>query len=386
MKFLDLNGLKYFWEKIRDLLFETSKKCDTLQESIGFERKNLLKNTSTPLLESGIKFLNNKEDGSVTVNGTATDDVLFKVGDIAVSGKKKYILSGCPTGGSDSTYYLCCKNAVDDNIPSTYDYGNGVEFERDEDFSVYIKVTSGAVIDNLVFYPMIRSSAIIDSSYEPYVETISEQLGNFGNLPAINSSTLGYSRKNLLEVTAASTTINGITMTVNSDGTLALSGTATERTVIPITPTRGRNSISYLPTNFILSGGDQMLGVECCIGVEVSTGANSGYVASFYDGDNGRSVDLSEYPTAKYWYAYMRIYEGVNVDGITIYPMIRASNIKDFDYEPYVPSVLDHIKKLEDRVAVLEGSAPASILDVNSLDSNAFKIQNIDGENELIKS
>ncbi len=385
MKFLDLNGLKYFWEKIRDLLFETSKKCDTLQESIGFERKNILKNTLNAFVESGMRFFTNKDNGSITVNGTATADTICKIGDIAVNGKKSYILSGCPAGGSNSSYQLICRNA-DGDIQNTNDYGNGVEFEIDENFSVYIKVSSGTVIENLVFYPMIRSSAIIDSSYEPYVETISEQLGNFGNLPAINSSTLGYSRKNLLEVTAASTTINGVTMTVNSDGTLALSGTATERTVIPITPTRGRNSISYLPTNFILSGGDQMLGVECCIGVEVSTGANSGYVASFYDGDNGRSVDLSEYPTAKYWYAYMRIYEGVNVDGMTIYPMIRASNIKDFDYEPYVPSVLDYIKKLEDRVAVLEGSAPASILDVNSLDSNAFKIQNIDGENELIKS
>lgn len=385
MKFLDLNGLKYFWEKIRDLLFETSKKCDTLQESIGFERKNILKNTLNAFVESGMRFFTNKDNGSITVNGAATADTICKIGDIAVNGKKSYILSGCPAGGSNSSYQLICRNA-DGDIQNTNDYGNGVEFEIDENFSVYIKVSSGTVIENLVFYPMIRSSAINDSSYEPYVETISEQLGNFGNLPAINSSTLGYSRKNLLEVTAASTTINGVTMTVNSDGTLALSGTATERTVIPITPTRGRNSISYLPTNFILSGGDQMLGVECCIGVEVSTGANSGYVASFYDGDNGRSVDLSEYPTAKYWYAYMRIYEGVNVDGMTIYPMIRASNIKDFDYEPYVPSVLDHIKKLEDRVAVLEGSAPASILDVNSLDSNAFKIQNIDGENELIKS
>ncbi len=86
-----------------------------------------------------------------------------------------------------------------------------------------------------------------------------------------------------------------------------------------------------------------MLGVQCCIGVEISTNAGSGYIASFYDGDNGRLVDLSAYPTAKYWYAYLRIYEGVNVDGITIYPMIRPSDISNADFESYKPSIADYI-------------------------------------------
>ncbi len=166
---------------------------------------------------------------------------------------------------------------------------------------------------------------------------------------AINACTLGYTRKNALKVTAASTTVNGVTMTVDSNGVLTLSGTATERTVIDITSRTKRNSILNLPTNFILSGGDNMLGVECCIGVEISTGANSGYVASFYDGDNGRSVDLSGYPTAKYWYAYMRIYEGVNVDGITVYPMIRPSDIKNSDFEPYAPSIEERLVALESK-------------------------------------
>ena len=171
---------------------------------------------------------------------------------------------------------------------------------------------------------------------------------------AENACTLGYTRKNLLKVTASSTTVNGVTMTVDSNGILTLNGTATARTVIDITNRTNRNPISSLPTNFILSGGDQMLGIECCIGVEVSTGANSGYIASFYDGDNGRTVDLSGYPTAKYWYAYMRIHEGVNVDGITIYPMIRPSDIKNSDFEPYAPSVMDHIASLEERLSALE--------------------------------
>lgn len=198
------------------------------------------------------------------------------------------------------------------------------------------------------------NTAIITNTTE--ISNLSVEVATVSDAAAINRNTLGYQTKNLLKVTADSTTKDGVTMTVNSDGTLTLSGTASARTAIPITPMSNRNPISSLPTNFILSGGDQMLGIECCIGVEISTGANSGYIASFYDGDNGRTVDLSGYPTAKYWYAYMRIYEGVNVDGITIYPMIRPSDISNSDFEPYKPSVMDYIAKLEARITALEAT------------------------------
>ncbi len=199
-------------------------------------------------------------------------------------------------------------------------------------------------------YDKTETNALLDLKADMKVLTAAQD-----NI-AINACTLGYTRKNLLKVTETTTTVNGVTMTVNADGTLSLSGTATSQAVLPITAKTNRNPISDLPAKFILSGGDQMLGVECCIGVEVSTGANSGYVASFYDGDNGREVDLSEYPTAKYWYAYMRIYEGVNVDGITIYPMIRPTDIGSSDFDSYKPSVLDYISDLEKRLAALEAT------------------------------
>ena len=212
-----------------------------------------------------------------------------------------------------------------------------------------------AAIDSLPdfseFYTKNETDALLDSKAN------ASDLSTAQDRIAENACTLGYTRKNMLKVTASTTTKDGVTMTVNPDGTITLSGTASARTVIPITPMSNRNPISSLPTNFILSGGDQMLGVECCIGVEVSTGANSGYISSFYDGDNGRTVDLSGYPTAKYWYAYMRIYEGVNVDGITIYPMIRSSDIKNADFEPYAPSITDYIAELEARITALEISA-----------------------------
>ena len=212
-----------------------------------------------------------------------------------------------------------------------------------------------AAIDGLPDFSEFYTKEETDSLLNSKADT--EMLSAAQDNIAVNACTLGYTRKNALKVTASTTTKDGVTMTVNPDGTLTLSGAATARTVIPITPMSNRNPISDLPAKFILSGGDQMLGVECCIGVEISTNAGSGYIASFYDGDNGRSVDLSAYPTAKYWYAYLRIYEGVNVDGITIYPMIRPSDISNADFESYKPSVTDYISNLEKRIAALEANA-----------------------------
>lgn len=212
-----------------------------------------------------------------------------------------------------------------------------------------------AAIDSLPdfseFYTKNETDALLDSKAN------ASDLSAAQDRIAENACTLGYTRKNLLKVTASTITKDGVTMTVDSDGVLTLSGTATARTVIPITSMSSRNSISSLPTNFILSGGNQMLSADLCIGVEVSTGASSGYVASFYDGDNGRLVDLSDYPTAKYWYAYIRIYQGINTDGITIYPMIRPSDISNSDFEPYKPSITDYIAELEARITALETNA-----------------------------
>lgn len=183
---------------------------------------------------------------------------------------------------------------------------------------------------------------------------IISEINALKNNNGLLNTTIGYTIKNLLQVTAETTTVSGVTMVVNSDGSLSLSGTATERTVIPITNRSNRNSISILPPKIILSGGTQMLGIECCIGIELSTGLNSGYITSAYDGDNGRLFDLSAYPTANYWYTYMRIYEGINVDGITIYPMIRDANILDPTYVPYTkPSIEERLSALEDSIVKL---------------------------------
>lgn len=119
----------------------------------------------------GITYTVN-DDGTVTVNGTATDFSNFVLRGYSttpsipwVSGEN-YILSGCPKGGSLNTYRLRL-----DLADFLYDYGNGVPFTYPGNLPGYldIAISSGVTVNNLVFKPMIRKASDPDG-WEPYYD------------------------------------------------------------------------------------------------------------------------------------------------------------------------------------------------------------------------
>ena len=96
-------------------------------------------------------------DGTITVNGTASADTYLVIYELSPNRQaNKFFMSGCPNGGSLSTYYL----------GGTYiwtngkcDTGNGVII-NDNDSLVYsdnicIHIKSGVQIDNMTFKPNI---------------------------------------------------------------------------------------------------------------------------------------------------------------------------------------------------------------------------------------
>lgn len=108
--------------------------------------------TETTKTANGVTFTVNS-DGSVTVNGTATSDADFMLlrGPIQ-SYSESYFLSGCPTGGSDTTYY------ISEGFTTSKDTGNGVVFNNlpsDQAWRIVIK--SGTTVNNLVFRPMLNA-------------------------------------------------------------------------------------------------------------------------------------------------------------------------------------------------------------------------------------
>ena len=110
-------------------------------------------------------------DGSITVNGTASADADFFISPnkIPTFGKTIFI-SGCPSGGSLSTYslHLAVYNGsivtfVNDDFGSGYLYVNA----NPRQIIASIRIKSGFTANNLVFYPQIEFSSTA-TSFESY--------------------------------------------------------------------------------------------------------------------------------------------------------------------------------------------------------------------------
>lgn len=98
---------------------------------------------------NGVTFTNNG-DGTITVNGTATQDTLFHIFTAPYTKNHIILLIGCPSGGSSNAY---CINTSYGN-----DYGNGVIKKNDRDIttgSIYIRIYANITVSNLIFKPQL---------------------------------------------------------------------------------------------------------------------------------------------------------------------------------------------------------------------------------------
>ena len=114
---------------------------------------------------NGITFTVN-EDRSITVNGTATATATFPISeDDALSDLigQTVTLSGCPAGGSESTYRLRYQQT---GISS--DVGNGATLTVKVKNHLAIQVFAGTVCSNVVFKPQIEVGDAA-TAYEPYI-------------------------------------------------------------------------------------------------------------------------------------------------------------------------------------------------------------------------
>lgn len=85
-----------------------------------------------------------------------------------------YILTGCPAGGSDSTYLVQYNNWTEGATYLKYDYGEGFTFQKITDSTTQkmrIWIKNGANADGLVFKPMIRLATETDATFAPYTGT-----------------------------------------------------------------------------------------------------------------------------------------------------------------------------------------------------------------------
>lgn len=117
-------------------------------------------------------------DKSVTVNGetgSSTNRGLVLNSSVPTKLGVKYILSGCPSGGSDNTYDISAYSS--DFAINVRDFGEGVEFTGNGDtITVRVWAKNSTAINNKVFYPMLRLATDADTTYRPYVPTNEELL------------------------------------------------------------------------------------------------------------------------------------------------------------------------------------------------------------------
>lgn len=104
-----------------------------------------------------------------TLNGTCTNAIYrsLTLPNMTLP-KGSYVLSGCPSGGSNTSYrwYISTTDGK-----SYIDEGKGVSFTFEENttFTLTLVIYKGAVCNNVKFYPMI---SVEGGEFEPYTESV----------------------------------------------------------------------------------------------------------------------------------------------------------------------------------------------------------------------
>ena len=121
---------------------------------------------------NGVTFTVNA-DKTVTVNGTAKTNTYFYFTNRKFVLKKPFSIVGCPSGGSDKTYYLLIYNIATKKYILNKNEGSvKVDISDDTTFDQFcIAVKKDTTVNNLLFKPMLTYDTVVDyDDYEPYTE------------------------------------------------------------------------------------------------------------------------------------------------------------------------------------------------------------------------
>lgn len=160
-----------YTNKLKDFFAQKQALSDEVVTRATLGAKNLLPNNAVSQVIDGIQFAVNS-DGSVTLNtvGTRTTFTTLTLSTPNLP-SNDYIVSGCPSGGSQESYYLNFK--VNDSWSGNQDYGSGKEVTGIIN-EVGISVPATYSPSNVTFYPMIRLASDTDPTYQPYAMTNKE--------------------------------------------------------------------------------------------------------------------------------------------------------------------------------------------------------------------
>ena len=155
-----LKRIKDDIENLDMAIVETNKKITT----------NLIKPTLQTTTSNGVTCTNNGDDGTYTLNGTATENTEFLLygTNNLVELNKEFRLTGCPN--NTDAYLFVGDWGSPWKIYGT-DRGNGSNFKittSSPDKRVVIAVPKGQTLDNIVFKPMLTSN--LSATYDDFVK------------------------------------------------------------------------------------------------------------------------------------------------------------------------------------------------------------------------
>lgn len=278
--------------------------------------KNLFKNTASSSTNVTVN-----SDGTVivdTADAELTANLSKTIGSFSGVSGEKYILSGCPSGGSSSTWRITLSGVA-------YDYGDGFEFTADgQAHSVIVWVKSGQTISDLVFKPMIRSASITDSTFVPYAPTNRELYDDQLQQEAAIGDVANSGAKNLWKLTIPSSLPSGFTITEDTDGGYIFNGTAGTSGVTCTTNVRFKSGKSYILSGCPSGGSDSSYRID------ILRGQNSNFCY-------GDPIIVDRFTTTEYP-VRVRIAPNYQCDNLKFYPMLRYADISDDTFVPYAPT------------------------------------------------
>lgn len=227
-----------------------------------------------------------------------------------------YIYSGCPSGGSGSTYQMTFYSNTDQRNLAT-DRGEGAEFTIDKTHFVYVylDLKVGLTPQTLLFKPMVRLATDANDTYRPYVPANKDLLSNKDN------AILGA--RNILFHRGTYTT-QGVRFESDDDGVI----TVTRQSASANHAYYNNGRFTLKPGTYIFSNGYDSL----------PSGIQATYLYNHTDGvyftncNNGpKTFTLTE---EKRFAFNIEVQSSQSPSGVKIYPMIRLATDDDKTFSP----------------------------------------------------
>lgn len=179
----------------------------------------------------------------------------------------------------------------------------------------------------------------------------------------LNSTSLGIQTKNLLLNGCSSTTVQGVTITVNEDKSMTLNGTNTGGSVLafPNMQTGATsaaqqyvNNKKWIPNGKYIASLTDIESSIAGVVLQIRGAINPNDAGTLLGSVSSAQTTIEVTEEYNYVWTRLLISAGASFDNITIYPMIRPVEIKDKTYEEYKPSLQTQINDLLSRIEALE--------------------------------